>query len=421
MPSPDPLVAFLYLLMRDAAPTGAVAGAIDQAAELVRSGRTPEFTSHELEKLAERYAEKLRALPTRMVDGGKLPMVPRPPYVSPSPTSPDPSATVQPIPELAPGQKRTGKQSVILSLETNPGCWLKLAQIHASIGERRSYGAVRVSVQELVRAGRLLAEGETSSRVYRLADEHDREHTSGQTSEGSSEHADSAENSPPRSPSGQDESANGGESSDEGRDQDRAKDGPVDATPAGASPPKPPKMPQLPPSRLRRPEPEPEDAEPWVPHRAKPKAEAAPPSRLSVGKVLGEIEPWVRRQQTFRRRQLQEAFPHFDASEIRSALTAMGIRGTIQIGTVQAGEPMYSVVSNADKGGEARPDPSSTGTVEGAVLSFVEARDGATVLAVANGVGVPQHEVGAVLSKLRSEGDVREMPGDPDPIFVRAA
>jgi hypothetical protein len=395
MPSPDPLTAFLYVLMRDHAPTGSVPASIALVRELGADHVT--FTAPELGQLAERYAADLREL----IDPDELERAAASGVqVVPPPAEPEPTAVtddgLQSIAALAPGQKRTAKQAVVLVFEANPGRWLKAKQIAAAIGEDRSKNALRFAIQELVADGTLNAVGATASRAYRLM----AECVEGAAEGSSDKHAGSAETLPPRSPSdGADESPSGGE------DDDAAA---VDSSPpslAAATPPA---------------EPEPEDAEPWVPHRPKPKAEPRPP--VNVDKVVAEIEPWVLRQQTFRKRQAVEAFAGFEPEEIRAALTALGAGGKVRCEQLGGGEPVFTVIGNEDRGSASNPGQGSTGTVEGAAMSFIQSRgsQGANIGAVATAARCSNDEAAATLSKLWREGDVRVTTNDGNRVYVAA-
>lgn len=63
-PLSDSLTTFLYVLMRDHLPTGTVKWLIENSQ---RAGQ-PRFSAPELEQLAERYADELRAAPPRELD-----------------------------------------------------------------------------------------------------------------------------------------------------------------------------------------------------------------------------------------------------------------------------------------------------------------------------------------------------------------
>lgn len=395
MPSPDPLTAFLYVLMRDHAPTGSVPASINLVRELGADHVT--FTAPELEQLAERYAGDLRKLiePDELERAAASGVQ----VVPPAEPEPQPVAVGGDLVALpsAPGGKRTSRNAILMAFTLNPGRWLKLSEIQTCAGGEKAHTihALRFAVQKLVREDRLEAKGATIARVYRLAAE------TANASEGSSDqHAGSAGNLPPRSPSsGRDESPSGGE------DDDAAA---VDSSPpslATATPPA---------------EPEPEDAEPWVPHRAKPKA--APPSPINVDGVVAEIEPWVLRQQTFRKRQVIETFANFEAEEIRAALTQLGVAGKLRMESVNGGEPMYTVIGNEDQGSASNPGQGSNGTVEGAAMSFVQSRGsaGANIGAVATAARCSNDEAAATLSKLWREGDVRVATKDGDRVYVAA-
>lgn len=58
--SREPLVAFLYLLMRDKLPTGEVVALINEVREMPPVGRV--FTNTHLEAMAREYADRLHQL-----------------------------------------------------------------------------------------------------------------------------------------------------------------------------------------------------------------------------------------------------------------------------------------------------------------------------------------------------------------------
>lgn len=393
MPSPDPFVVFLYSLIRDHVPSGGVAAAIEQARAVASTDADLTFTAPELEQLAQRYADELRSLSLPPATDLRDELAELEPAAEPSPDETralaDDALGIQPIPALRFGIKRTAKEAIMLAFAANPG-WLKAKHIAASVGEGRSKHALRFAIQELVAEGKLNARGATASRAYRRMSDC----IAGATQGSTDQHADSAETSPPRSPSegDADESPDG----EEGRS----------AVSVAAVP----SSPDL------------EDAEPWVPHRPTPKPERAP---MNVTAVVGEIEPWVLRQQTFRKRQVVEAFPGFEADEIRAALIAIGNEGKLRVEQVDAGEPMYSVVGREDRGSASKPAQGSTGTVEGAVMSFIQSRGstGASKSAVAIAARCSNDEAATTLAKLSAEGDIRTInDGDvPDGFLYVAA
>lgn len=397
MPSPDPLVVFLYVLMRDHAPTGGVRGAIERAGEVDGSVT---FTAPELEVLAERYADDLRELIRKE---------------EPEPTGLDRVPPPNGAPVVSPpmDEHRTALDSIDAVMKANPDRWLRLKQIHAAAGGDAffAFASLRIAMQRYVKEGRADARGATAARVYRFAGEQIREHDREHTSEGSPDsHAEEAETLPPRSPSASpDESPDGG-------DGDSAEQA------GGAALPSSPKrrrrkMTEAP----RRPLPTPPPMEPIKdPPRRQTPAPAA--QSHSISYVISAISPWITRQQTFRKRQLVEAFPHFTPDEIRPALTALGGEGKLRIDASGAGEPVYTVVGREDRGGEAKPATNSTGTIEGAILQFVASKgsQGANLGAVATVAQLSNDDAATVLSKLWRENDVRVTTVDGQRVYVAA-
>lgn len=456
MPSPDPLVAFLYLLMRDHTPTGGVAQTIHKVREMDLPGK---YSAPELEQLAERYAHELRAM-----------MGSAEPEPEPEPTGvdrvPPPDGSPIAVPEMADG--RTALDSIDAVMSANATRWMKLKQIHSAAGGDAmfAFASVRIAMQRYVKEGRADARGATAARVYRFAaqtsepdhddagedgttsddpagDTGDRDHEHGEgdreaaatgnagdretrgsgdggresgsasvatynppgttrtieTAQGSPDsHAGSAETLPPRSPSAShDESPDGVAG---GGEEDETSPSPKRRRRKMAEPPhrplpKPPEMERV------------QTASHGGRHRR-----PAPAKVVNVAEVTAAIEPWVREQQTFRRRHVSEAFPHYSDETIRAALLALQNSGIVEVDASAGGGAVYKI-PRAPKS----PEPSST--IEGRVLGALSTT-GASLTGVAIATGMSKEAAAPVLSKLMREGDVRPTTRGGERIYVAA-
>jgi hypothetical protein len=423
----SPLIAFLYLLMRDELPTGKVRALIEEATA-VGEEWTP--SASELNELAIRYGHDLIG-----IEASKDWDVPAPPP-APAPPEPDPDP-----PASAEQRYRTASDAVRGVLDANPGRWMKLREMWALTGgeEACSFTSFRQAAQRLVRDGAAEARGATAARQYRATQE-----VSGASG--------SAETSPPESspdgvgdgdPADDNDSSTDGKSpapssadlaDEQNREHDRehsskhtsggevgsdqqtgsSADGEGEAPtglPASSSPAKPSGRrhsaaavqrgaPLLPAS--------PAVADPPLDLHVRRRPRPATEPRVNLSdETRAAVEAWVRGQQTFRKRQVADAFPDFDPQVLHLALVACGEAGLVVLNTGEAGGPFYEVTSNAAAHDQARPTNDAAGTLEGRILQYLEGTGGATLGSTSAHVGAGQSDCAAALSKLVRENNLR--------------